>query len=195
MTDIAELHRQALDTTGRVVAGITDAQWDEPTPCAEWTVRQLLNHVVAGNWWAAELAAGVTIDQVGTRLDGDLLGTDPPLEYRRSANAAAAAFDTPGALEAPCAVSYGPVPGSVYAGHRFIDVLVHGWDLAVATGQDRTIDPVLADECWAVVEPQADMLRGSGMFGQRASIPATADTSSRLLAVLGRDGPMPPAET
>jgi uncharacterized protein (TIGR03086 family) len=186
MTDIATLHRQALDATGRVVAGIKDAQWDEPTPCAKWTVRQLLNHVVAGNWWAAELAAGATIDQVGTRLDGDLLGADPSLEYRRSADAAAAAFDAPGALDAPCAVSYGPVPGSVYAGHRFIDVLIHGWDLAVATGQDPTIDPVLAEECWTVVEPQADMLRSSGMFGSSTSIPVRADTSSRLLAVLGR---------
>ena len=75
------------------------------------------------------------------RLDGDLLGDDPAAAYAASAAAAAAVFRRPGALDAPCAVSYGPVPGSVYAGHRFLDVLVHGWDLAVATGQDYALDP------------------------------------------------------
>ncbi|MDR2984494.1 MAG: TIGR03086 family protein, partial [Nocardiopsaceae bacterium] len=141
MTEIAELHRRALDSTGRVVAGISADQLDLTTPDADWDVRALLNHVVGGNLWAAELAAGNTIDEVGERLDGDLIGTDPAAAYDRSATTAAAVFETPGAMDAPCAVSYGPVPGSVYAGHRFVDVLIHGWDLAEATGQDTSLDP------------------------------------------------------
>jgi uncharacterized protein (TIGR03086 family) len=186
MTDIAAQHRQALGATRRLVAGVDPRQWTEPTPCADWNVGELLNHVVGGNWWAAELAGGATIDEVGSRLDGDQLGEDALDAYDRSAEAAAAAFEAPGALDAPCAVSYGPVPGSVYAGHRLIDVLIHGWDLAVATGQDRTIDPVLVDACWGVVEPQAELLRGSGMFGGDISLPARADPQARLLAALGR---------
>lgn len=186
MTDIAARHRETLRATRRIVAGIDRGQFGEPTPCADWNVEELLNHVVSGNWWAAELARGATIEGVGSRLDGDQLGDDPLDAYDRSAEAAAAAFEAPGVLDALCAVSYGPVPGSVYAGHRFIDVLIHGWDLAVATGQDRTLDPALVDACWAVVDPQAELLRGSGAFGDEVTILPDADPQTRLLAVLGR---------
>ena len=67
----------------------------------------------------------------------------------------------PGAMDAPALVSYGPVPGSVYCGHRFMDVLVHGWDVATSTGQDTTLDADLVDACWAVVEPQLEQLVGT----------------------------------
>src|SRR6516225_3393562 len=83
------------------------------TDIAELHARGLVNHLVAGNLWAAELAAGGTIEGVGSRLDGDLLGDDPAAAYAASASASAAVFRRPGALDAPCAVSYGPVPGSV----------------------------------------------------------------------------------
>src|SRR5271169_1544999 len=135
MADIARLHKEALAATRTIVAGVPADAWGAPSPCEGWDARELLNHVVAGNWWAAALSSGATIEGVGTRLDGDVLGDDPLAAYDRSAQAAAA-FEAPGALDAPCAVSYGPVPGALYAGHRFIDVFVHGWDLAVATGQD-----------------------------------------------------------
>jgi uncharacterized protein (TIGR03086 family) len=186
MADIARLHREALGATRQVVAGIRRDQWTEPTPCDGWNVRDLVNHIVVGNWWVAELAKGRTIDEVGSKLDGDQVGAVPLDAYDQSAEAAAAAFDLAGALDAPCAVSYGPVPGSVYAGHRFIDVLVHGWDLGVATGQDPAMDPVLVDACWEEVQPQAEMLRGSGMFGADIPVPDQADRQTRLLAALGR---------
>jgi uncharacterized protein (TIGR03086 family) len=186
MLDMAGLHRSALAATRPIVAGVAHHQWTAPTPADQWDVRTLLNHIVSGNLWAAELAAGRTIADVGDRLDGDVLGADRIAAYDTSAAAAAAAFEAPGALDAPCAVSYGPVPGSVYAGHRFIDVLVHGWDLAKATGQDTTIDAGLVEACLAVVEPQADMMRAAGAFGPRVDTPANADPQTRLLALLGR---------
>ena len=74
-------------------------------------------------------------------------------------------FRRPGAMEAPCAVSYGPVPGEIYCGHRILDVLIHGWDVAKATGQDTTLPADLVEACFAIVEPQAELLAGSGMFG------------------------------
>jgi uncharacterized protein (TIGR03086 family) len=188
MTDIAELHAQALDATGRIVRGIPADRWDAATPCAGWDARTLLNHLVAGNLWAAELAAGGTIDGVGTRLDGDLLGGDPAAAYAESAAAAAAVFRRPGALDAPCAVSYGPVPGSVYAGHRFLDVLVHGWDLAVATGQDSALDPKLVDACRQIIEPQLEAFRSAGALGPPLVVPADASDQTRFLALLGRTG-------
>lgn len=189
MTDIAQLHRRALDATHKIVAGIQPDQRTLPTPDEGWDVRALLNHIVSGNLWAVELTAGQTIDEVGDRLDGDMLGDDPLDAYDASAQAAAAAFEVAGALDAQCAVSYGPVPGSVYAGHRFIDVLIHGWDLAIATGQDATLDTALVAACLAVVEPQAGLMQASGSYGSHVDAPAGADPQTRLLALLGRRPP------
>jgi uncharacterized protein (TIGR03086 family) len=188
MTDIAELHAQALEATGRIVNGVAADRWHAATPCADWDARALVNHLVSGNLWAAELAAGGTIEGAGGRLDGDLLGSGPAAAYAQSATAAAAAFRRPGALEAPCAVSYGPVPGSVYAGHRFLDVLVHGWDLAVATGQDYALDPQLMQACQQVIEPQLEAFRRAGALGPQVAVPADASAQTRFLALLGRTG-------
>ena len=188
MTDIAKLHAQALDATGRVVAGIPADRWHADTPCQGWDVRTLLNHVVSGNLWAAELAAGATIESVGDRLDGDVLGSDPAGAYDSSAAAAAAVFRRPGALDAPCAVSYGPVPGSVYAGHRFFDVFIHGWDLATATGQDTTLDPELVEACREVLAPQLELFREAGAIGEVLPVGPAASAQTRFLAALGRSG-------
>lgn len=184
--NLPQIHEQALRATGRVVEGVADRQLELSTPCDGWSVRELLNHIVSGNYWAAELAAGKSIDAVGDRLDGDTLGDDPAAAYRASAELAAAAFNAPGAMDAPCAVSYGPVPGSVYCGHRVLDVVIHGWDLAKATGQDTTLDPELVDAVAAIVAPQMDMLAGSGMFGSTVGIAGDADPQTRLLSQLGR---------
>ena len=188
MADIAQLHRRALDETHSVVARIDRAQWADATPCDGWDVEALLNHLVSGNLWAAELGSGHTIEEVGDRLDGDVLGNDALAAYDASANAAAAIFEAPGALDAPCAVSYGPVPGSVYAGHRFIDVLIHGWDLATATEQDATLDPELVEATYKLLQDQADMVRASGMFGEDILVPAGAGPQTQLLAFIGRNG-------
>ncbi len=186
---IAALHRRALGSTRAFVAGIASDKWNAPTPCDEWDVRALVNHIVVGNLWAAELATGHTIDEIGDRLDGDHLGTSPLDAYDQSADAAASAFDAPGALDAPCAVSYGPVPGSVYAGHRFVDVLIHGWDVAVATAQPPTLAADLVAACWDVINPQLAQLRASGMFGSETKRPGSVDPQTRLLETLGRTIP------
>jgi uncharacterized protein (TIGR03086 family) len=186
-TDAAGWHRQAVDAVRPIVAGIDAADWQQPTACDGWNVHDLLNHVIAGNWWASRLAAGETIDEVGTDLDGDQVGDDALASYDRSSAAAVAAFEAPGALDAPCAVSYGPVPGSVYAGHRTLDVLVHGVDLAGATGQEPDYAPELVDACWAIVEPQLALLQASGAFGTPVDVGSDADPLTRLLGELGRD--------
>lgn len=183
---IADLHRRALDATRHFIACVGDDQWDAPTPCEGWNVRQLVNHLIVGNLWAAELASGATINEVGDRFDGDHVGQDPLQAYDRSAETAAAAFEAPGALDAPCAVSYGPIPGSVYAGHRFIDILVHGWDVAMATGQVAHLHPDLVEACWSELQPQLPALQASGMFGTPADTAEDDPTQNRLLAALGR---------
>jgi uncharacterized protein (TIGR03086 family) len=188
MADIAQLHRRALDETRTVVTGVGRDQWKAATPCEGWDVQDLLSHLVSGNLWAAELGAGATIADVGDRFDGDVLGNDALVAYDASAKLAAAAFEAPGALEAPCAVSYGPVPGSVYAGHRFIDVLIHGWDLAVATDQGTTLDPALVVAAHEILRGEADMVRASGAFGEDLAVPTNAGAQTRLLAFVGRKG-------
>ena len=184
--DLPRVHEQALAHTGTYVAGVRDGQWHDPTPDEEWDVQQLVNHIVSGNFWVTPLVEGKTIDEVGDRYDGDLLGDDPTAAYQQSAKEAAAAFNAPGAMAAPCAVSYGPVPGEIYAGHRFVDVLIHGWDLAKATGQDTTLPADLVEACFEVVEPQKDLLSASGMFGSDVKVPDGADRQTQLLAELGR---------
>jgi uncharacterized protein (TIGR03086 family) len=184
--DLPEVHARALDGARRSIAGVGDDQWKIVSDCEDWTVRELVNHIVTGNYWAAELGSGLTIEEVGDRLDGDVLGTDPLRAYDDSALVAGAVFRAPGAMEKPCAVSYGPVPGAVYCGHRFLDVLVHGWDVAASTGQDTTLDPELVDACLEVVEPQLDMLIGSGAFGTVIEVGEDASPQTRLLAMLGR---------
>ena len=99
MADIAQLHRRALDETRSVVAGTDRAQSADATPCDGWDVQALLNHLVSGNLWAAELGSGHTIEEVGDRLDGDVLGNDALAAYDASARAAAATFEAPGALD------------------------------------------------------------------------------------------------
>jgi uncharacterized protein (TIGR03086 family) len=130
MTTVADWHALALETTRQIVEAVPADRWQAATSCPQWDVRGLVNHLVSGNLRAAELGSGATIEEAGGRL-----GTDPAGAYAAPATAASAAFHRPGALDAPCAVSYRPV----YAGHRFIDVLIHGWDLATATGQDATL--------------------------------------------------------
>jgi uncharacterized protein (TIGR03086 family) len=185
--ELPGLHQRALEATGRIVAAIGEDQWDAESPCEGQTVRELLNHVVTGNLWAAELMAGKTIGDVGDRLDGDVLGDDPAAAYDRSADVAAAAFAEPGAMEKPAAVSYGPVPGEVYARHRFFDVFVHGWDLAKGTGQDTTLDPELLDACRQAIEPDLEAFRGAGALGPAREVGADADAQTRFLGSLGRE--------
>jgi uncharacterized protein (TIGR03086 family) len=184
--DLPVVHAQALEHTAKLVAGVPADRWPTPSVCGGWSVRELVNHLAAGNLWAGELVRGKTIAEVGDGLDGDVLGADPAVAFRHTATVAAEAFAAPGAMDAPCAVSYGPVPGSVYCGHRLLDVLVHGWDVAASTGQDTALPGDVVEACWAVLAPQLEMLQGTGAFGTAVDVPATADAQTRLLAVLGR---------
>lgn len=187
--DLARVHAEAAAAFAERATGIGDGDWGRPTPCAEWSVRELVNHVVAGNLWTAELTRGRTIEDVGDALDGDLLGDQPVQAVERSAAIASAAFEADGVMEAPCAVSYGPVPGAVYCGHRTVDLVGHGWDLATATGQDAAINPAHVKACLEIVEPQFELLRASGMFGDAVDPGPAADPEHRLLCMLGRRNP------
>ena len=185
-TDTRELYRRALNTFGERVHGIGDAQWALPSPCTEWDVRAVVNHVVGENLWAVPLFAGSTIAEVGDRLDGDLLGDDPVLAWDDSAAAALAAVQDPGSMDRTVHLSFGDFPGSEYAMQLFADLLVHGWDLARATGQDDKMDPDLVGACAGWFAPIAQAYRAGGVIAPRPEVDPSADPQTVLLADFGR---------
>jgi uncharacterized protein (TIGR03086 family) len=180
-------HDEALWAMSEAVHAISPPQWTAGTPCEGWDVRQLVNHVTAGNLWVGRLVRGDTVEAVGSALDGDQLGPDPADAFDRSVEVARAAFGEPDALRRPCAVSYGPVPASVYLGHRLLDVLVHGWDLRVASGQRPTLPAGAVATAWETLEPQLAGLQASGEFGTPVPVDDDGPIAARLLGALGRD--------
>lgn len=180
-------HEQALDLFARRVGAVADDQWDRPTPCSQWSVRDLVNHNASENWWTSALMEGRRLEDVGDRFDGDVLGDDPVSGFRASAVAARKAFDDDDAMEREVHLSFGDVPGEMYIGQRITDLLVHGWDLAVATGQDADLDPDLARWAWETNEPFREMIEAADVFADPVDVPDDADPFTRLLGLLGRD--------
>lgn len=185
--DDRQRHDRALDLFAQWVAGVDDEQWDRPTPCSEWDVRALVNHNAAENRWARELMAGATVEDVGDRYEGDVLGGDPVAGFAASADAAREAFEDDDALERTVHLSFGEVPGGMYLGQRITDLLVHGWDLAVATGQDPRIDEDLARWAWEANEPFRELIAAAPVFDDPVEVPDDADAQTKLLGLLGRD--------
>lgn len=176
----------AMEQLSEKVHAIRDDQWAGPTPCTEWSVRDLVNHLTYETLWAPELLSGRTVTEVGDRFDGDNLGTDPIDAWDRAAAAGVAAFTTDSALSTTVDSSMGPLSCPIYLGQIFMDIVIHGWDLARGIGADDTIEPRFAEELYAEVAPKEDDIKAWGIFGDRVVPPAGADTQTKLLAVLGR---------
>jgi len=183
---LPELHCRAQDLALSYIEEIADDQWTAATPCSEWDVRALVNHLAADNWWVVELATGKTIEEVGGMLEGDVLGPDPVAAFRDSADAACKAFSGPGAMTRTFHLSFGDASGALYASQRFVDVVIHGWDVATATAQVTTLDDALVGRCFDIVEPQREVIRASDLFGPEVPVDDDAATQVRLLAMLGR---------
>ena len=184
--DVHALHRRAAEKFAATVQQIGDDQWALPTPCADWDVRALVQHVVNEQRWVRPLADGATIEEVGTSLDGDLLGEDPKGAARSAAAEAADAVDQR-APEAPIVhLSFGPTPLDEYAMQVTADQLIHGWDLAAAIGTDRTMDPDLVAAVAPWFAPQEEMWRSAGAIAARVDT-AADDPQADLLAAFGRD--------
>jgi uncharacterized protein (TIGR03086 family) len=191
MSSLVDHHRRAALGFGALVARIEPRQWDEPTPCAGWSVRDLVNHLAAEALWTPPLLAGRTLEEVGDAFDGDVLGDDPQRAHRE---AVAAAIDAVAQAELtrPVHLSFGRVPAQVYVEQLFTDHLVHSWDLARAIGHDERLPEDLVAACLAIFAPQEDDYRAAGLIGPRVGTSRT-DPQSRLLAAFGRDPEPPPA--
>lgn len=184
--DLLTAHRKALEEFDRRVRLIQPAQWRSATPCTEWTVRDLLNHLVGEQRWAPSLLAGATIADVGDRFDGDQLGADPLAAWTEASGAARAAWEEPGATERQVHLSRGPAPAEDYGWEMAGDLAVHAWDLAHGIGADPALDPELAEvlyERWKAVVP---LWVDAGIFAPPVPVPAGADPQIRLIALTGR---------
>ncbi|MDI3407045.1 TIGR03086 family metal-binding protein [Streptomyces cavernicola] len=179
-------HAEALDAFGDRVHRIAADQWDADTPCTDWSVRDLVNHLTAEQLWVPHLVRGATIASVGTAYDGDVLGSDPVATWDKAADAARAAFAEPGALDGTVHLSYGPSPAAHYCGQMVTDLVVHAWDLARGIGADEQLPRTLVDFAVREVSPYAAELAKSGLFAPPVEPPPGADVQTKLLCLLGR---------
>jgi uncharacterized protein (TIGR03086 family) len=187
MADIRELHARSVEDFAALVEGVPPDAWGRPTPCSEWDVRALVNHVVGEERWVPPLLDGATIAEVGDRFDGDLLGDDPVSSAGDAAKGAIAGFAPDDAMERTVHLSFGDTPASEYAWQLFADHLVHGWDLAVASGQQPRLPDDAVDALAQWFDEREDMYRGGGAIAERADVAADAPAADRLLARFGRD--------
>lgn len=160
-------------------------QWSGPTPCTDWNVRMLVNHVAGEYLWVPEMLAGRTIAEVGDRLDGDVLGDDPLQALINARDAALAAIDGPGGLDTTVHLSFGDLPAGEYVKQMALDSVIHSWDLARAIGVDEALDPELVELCYAGLKDSADGWRAAGVFGPETA-PSDGSTQAKLLALTGR---------
>jgi uncharacterized protein (TIGR03086 family) len=183
--DLNTLYHRTVECWADRVNGVPPDAWEAATPCRGWTVREVTNHVVGEDRWTVPLVNGSTIAEVGASLDGDLLGDDPV----RAALDAAMAATTIVAEHLPHGgkvhLSYGEEQLEEYVQQLAADHLVHAWDLAVATGGDRRLDPHLVAEVAAWFAQREELYRGAGAVGPRAV--SHGGAQSDLLSAFGRD--------
>ncbi|MGY1590779.1 TIGR03086 family metal-binding protein [Geodermatophilus sp. SYSU D00708] len=180
----------ALDGTGQLVAAVTPDQWDAPTPCTDWTVRRLVNHLVGGNRLVVRVLRGEPLpplDQLGRRASVDQLGEDPAASHRDSADQLLAALREPGVLERAHTLPAGTLPGPALVRLRTVETLVHGWDLARATGRPAPFPDELAERELAFSRDLLGRLpEGRQPFAPPRPVAEDAPAIDRLAALLGR---------
>jgi len=171
-------HQRAQDAFAAVLAGVTPAQLQDPTPCPDWTVWGVVDHLVGGNWRVAGEARATPTEVV------DLIKA-----HAESASAAQATFGGPDGLTRIYDIRIGSVPGSAFIGLRTTDALVHAWDVAKATGQPTDVD---SDVAQAMLEMSRQRIspefRGAGRpFGEEQACPDERSAADQLAAFLGRE--------
>jgi uncharacterized protein (TIGR03086 family) len=186
MTELLVLFRRAADGFGRHVHAVGAGQWHDPTPCTDWDVRQLVNHVAVEQLWVPPLAGGATVAGIGDRLEGDQLGADPVTAWDDAVKASIAAFGAPGALDRTVILSSGERPMHEYCWEMTTDALIHAWDLARGIGADETLDAELVEVIYERTLPFAERLQDTGLFAPPVPVPDDASLQTKLLAIFGR---------
>jgi uncharacterized protein (TIGR03086 family) len=184
-----EALRAANTEFGSRLVQITSEDWTRSTPCPEWDVHGLVNHLLLGTRMSIQILAGMPVDEIIAGLDDDLMADADPIEsFRALADEMIDGFSGPGGLDGVVDHPAGQFPRSVFIGFRVADAAVHAWDLATATGGDVVLDTDLVHWLWDDAQPQREMLRASGMFGDGTSgdVPGEAPLQLRYLDLMGR---------
>ena len=168
---------------------VTTEDWSRSTPCSEWDVSGLVNHVLLGTRMSVQILAGMPVDEIIGGLNDDLMADADPVEsFRTFADEMVEGFSGPGGLDGMVDHPAGQFPRSMFVGFRVADAAVHAWDLATAIGHDVELDADLVQWLWDDAQPRREMLGASGMFGDSASgeVPDDAPLQLRYLDLMGR---------
>ncbi len=168
----------ASDKVTQVKAG----DMAKPTPCSEFDVRALLNHMLGGLAMLTTAAGG----EKAAMPEGDQCGSDPGDVYDERRQALLTAVKDPGVLERTWEMPFGSMAGGMMAGIAFMEHLIHGWDVAKATGQDTALPADLVTECTELVTPMDAMMRMPGVCGPQVEVPDSASAQDKLIAFMGR---------
>jgi uncharacterized protein (TIGR03086 family) len=184
--DAVELFRDTTETWLARARQVQPDHWKDPTPCSDWDVRALVNHIVGEQRWMPPLLAGSTIAEVGDRFDGDLLGEEPARAVEEAARDARESVPDAVAENRIAHLSFGDEPAADYVLGVGVDLLIHAWDLAAAIGADRRHDPRLVNAAAQWYASREEAYRSSGSVAARPAI-TDSDPQSVLLAAFGRD--------
>ena len=189
---VTELHRRSVEGFMALLESVGapgDDGWSGPTPCTEWDIRALVNHVIYEDLWTVPLMDGATVEEVGDRFEGDVLGPDPLASARSACDTATMAAASGVVGGTVVHLSFGDTPAEEYTYQLAADHIIHGWDLAAATGVDRTIDPELVAACAAWFADREAIYRSAGAVGPRPDGAGAHadDPQAQLLVAFGRD--------
>ncbi|MGP4112679.1 TIGR03086 family metal-binding protein [Streptomyces sp. 4N509B] len=185
--ELAEAFDVAQDEFAGRVHRIRADQWDNGTPCVDWSVRDLVNHLTGEHLWAPWLLRGATLEEVGDRFDGDVLGADPVASWDRAAAASRTAVHEPEVLEETVHTSGGLTPTDEYLRQMTLDLTVHAWDLARGIGADDRLDAELVELVYGYAADRVDSWQGVGVFDPPVEPPTGAGRQQELVALLGRE--------
>ncbi|HTL86424.1 MAG TPA: TIGR03086 family metal-binding protein [Acidimicrobiia bacterium] len=186
MSELIDQFKRATGGFTRHVHAVGENQWNDPTPCTDWDVRMLVNHVAVEQLWVPPLVGGATVADIGDRLDGDQLGHDPVATWDAALKDSSSAFGAPGALDTTVALSGGDKSTAEYCWEMTVDALIHSWDLARGIGADETLDTELVELVYERILPIAEHLHETGLFAPPVPVPDDAPLQTKLLALFGR---------
>jgi uncharacterized protein (TIGR03086 family) len=180
--------QRVVDTTTDMIGNTSAQQLSNPTLCTEWTVKDLINHMVTGATMFAISAeqGSVPDDVLGTLMAGDNVGDDPKGAWATASQRAMTAFEAPGAMEKIVKLPFGEMPAGIALNIAIFDVATHSVDLARATGQKVSDTEMLEDALIIAQQMLGPDLRQPGIFGAEQPCPETAPVDDRLLAFAGR---------
>lgn len=185
-TDPRTLLHRAIDVFGDRLDATRSDDLAASTPCHDWTVRDLIGHVVTEQLWAPPLLAGETAGDIGDRFDGDNLGDDPFAAWHDAASATRTATAPQDALHVDIHLPGRTTRGADFLLELFADHLIHAWDLARATGGDQRLPDDLVAACTDWFDGHEHEWREAGQIGPPIDVPGDADAQTRLLARFGR---------